>query len=171
MVSWSPMGPYWVFELRCHPDRHRGAQKRLARTCWRDRLEIHAISPAEMIHVGQPFRGLEPVCSRLRRWHRARLLSSARGKPLYGLSKAQTAEKRLKRPLESHFGSMPWSAAREAGGGAIPSSVFRQRARSSLTAQRYRVYATAQRQGRGAEGQEEGAEAQEEVQPLRPESW
>ena len=44
MVSWSPMGPYWVFELRCHPDRHRGAQKRPARTCWRDRLEIHEIS-------------------------------------------------------------------------------------------------------------------------------
>ena len=31
MVSWSPMGPYWVLELRCHPDRHRGAQKRPAR--------------------------------------------------------------------------------------------------------------------------------------------
>ena len=79
-------------------------------TRWRDRLEIHAISPAEMIHVGQPFRGLEPVCSRVRRCHRARLLIYERAKPSYGLSNAQTAEKRLKRSLESHFGSMPRSA-------------------------------------------------------------
>ena len=60
MVSRSPMGPYWVFEVRNHPDRHRGAQKRPARTCWRDRLEIHEYLPGAIGHRAAVSEHREP---------------------------------------------------------------------------------------------------------------